>query len=66
MLDLEKGKNLFENFVITTHDLFPAMLIAPVNFKRKNRTMHRCGDFTWNVFDLFQPNVPFMKKAVFP
>ena len=35
-------------------------------FKQKTEPYFVVAIFSWNVFELFQPNFPLMKKAVFP
>ena len=35
-------------------------------FKEKTEPCFAVVIFLWNVFDPFQPNVPLMKKVVFP
>ena len=35
-------------------------------FKQKTEPYFVVAIFSWNVFELFQPNFPLMNKAVFP
>ena len=48
------------------HDSFSPISIASVGFLReKAEPCFVVVIFVWNMFDLFQPNVPLMKKLVF-